>query len=95
MIIITYVYPKWNPGRDAVRQMSKKPHFRTPFDSEHAKGLQTIEMSKKPRFRTPFDSQHFKGSQTLGKSAWQNFYHIFSSLWEKLTWKMSLLGRVR
>ena len=48
-------------------------------------------MSKKPRFRTPFDSQHVKGSQALVKSAWQNFYQISSSLWAKLTWKMSLL----
>ena len=48
-------------------------------------------MSKKPRFRTPFDSQHVKGSQALVKSAWRNFYQISSSLWAKLTWKMSLL----
>ena len=47
--------------------------------------------SKKRCFRTPFDSQHVKESRTLLKSAWEQFYHIFSSLWEKLIWKMSLL----
>ena len=48
-------------------------------------------LSKKRCFRTPFDSQHIKESQTLVKSAWKYFYHIFSSLWGKLIWKMSLL----
>ena len=35
--------------------------------------------------------QHVKGFQTLVKSAWQHFHHIFSSLWEKLIWKISPL----
>ena len=47
-------------------------------------------MSKNPRFRTPFEIQHFKGSQSLVKSAWQHFHQISSSLWTKLTGKMSL-----
>ena len=47
--------------------------------------------SKKYRFRTPFDSQHTKGSQTLVKSSGEHFQHIFSSLWENLTWKISPL----
>ena len=41
-------------------------------------------LSKKGRFRTSFDSQDVKGSQTLLKSAWENFYHIFSSLWGEI-----------
>ena len=49
------------------------------------------QTSKKHRFRTHFDSQHVKGSESLVKSAWQHFYHNFSSLWAKRTWKMSLL----
>ena len=48
-------------------------------------------MSRKPRFRTPFNSQHAKRSQTLLESVQQHFYHISSSLWGKLSWKMSLL----
>ena len=47
-------------------------------------------MSKTRRFRTPFDRENVKGTQTFVKSAWQRLYHIFSSLWEKPTWKMSL-----
>ena len=57
---------------------------------------QTVEavvtqMSKKSRFRAPCDSQHVNGSQTHVKSSWQHCYHNFSSLWAKVTWKMSLL----
>ena len=44
---------------------------------------------KKHRFRNPFDSQHIKGSQTIVKSASENFYQIFSILWETLIWKNS------
>ena len=39
------------------------------------------QMSIKRLFRIPFDNQHVKGSQRF----------VTSSLWGKLTWKMSLL----
>ena len=39
--------------------------------------------------KTSFDSQHVKWFQTLVKSSWQHFYHIFSSLWGKMIWKIS------
>ena len=35
-------------------------------------------------FKTSFDSQHVKRFQTLAKSSWENFYHIFSSLWGEI-----------
>ena len=47
-------------------------------------------MSKALRFRIPFDSHRVKRSQTLLKSVRQYFYHIVSSLWAKLSLKMSL-----
>ena len=50
-------------------------------------------LSKKRPFRTSFESQHVKGSQTLVKSGWKHFYHIFSSLWEELIWKISPLDK--
>ena len=58
--------------------------------------LQTVKylvgpLSKKRRFRISCDSQHVKGSQTLMKSEWKDFYHIFSSLWGELIWKISPL----
>ena len=58
--------------------------------------LQTLkdlvrELSKKRRFRIFFESQHVEGSQTLVKSAWKHFSQIFSSLWQKVIWKISPL----
>ena len=41
------------------------------------------------RLKTSFDSQHVKRYQTLVKSWWEHFYHIFSSLWEEIIWKIS------
>ena len=41
------------------------------------------------RLKTHFDSQHFKRFQTLVKSSWEHFYHIFSSLWGEIIWKIS------
>ena len=51
---------------------------------------------KKSRFRTRFDSQHVKVSRILAKSPREHFYHVFSSFWGKLIWKMSplMLGEI-
>ena len=46
-------------------------------------------LTKHRRFRTSFGNQHVKGFQTLVKSSWELFYHIFSSLWEEMIWKIS------
>ena len=44
----------------------------------------TIQRSLK----TSFDSQHVKRFQTLAKSSWEHLYHIFSSLWGEIIWKI-------
>ena len=49
------------------------------------------KMPKKLHFRTSFDSQHNKGCQTLLKSARQYLYHVFPSLSEIWSQKISLL----
>ena len=36
--LIVYVLTKLQTAKDVVRQMSKKPRFRTPFESQHVKG---------------------------------------------------------
>ena len=41
------------------------------------------------RLKTSFDSQHVKRFQTPVKSSWEHFYHIFSSLWGEIIWKLS------
>ena len=55
--------------------------------------LQTVKelvrpRSKKRRLRRTFHIQHDKVCKERMKSAWKNFYHIFSSLCEKLIWKI-------
>ena len=39
--------------------------------------------------KTSFDSQQVKQIQTLVKSSWEQFYHIFSSLWGETIRKIS------
>ena len=56
--------------------------------------LQTVKIFVRPLceklcFGTRFDSQHIKMSQKLPKSPWDNFFHVFSSFWEKLISQMS------
>ena len=48
-------------------------------------------MSKNYRFQTPFDKEHGKRFQTILKSARQHLFHIYWSLWRKLSFKKSLL----
>ena len=38
MALIAYVFPKLETKKQVVSQMSKKPRFRTTFDSQHVKG---------------------------------------------------------
>ena len=45
----------------------------------------TIQRSLK----TFFDSQHVKRFKKLAKCSWEHFYHIFSSLWGEIIWKIS------
>ena len=63
--------------------------------------LQTMKNFVRPlcktrRFGTRFDSQHMRVSQISAKSPSEHFYHVFSSIWGKLIWKMFpvLLGEV-
>ena len=39
---IAYVFPKLQPAKEVVKQMSRKPRFRTPFNSQHVKGSRRI-----------------------------------------------------
>ena len=41
MIFTIKVFPEFKTTKNVVRQISKKPHFITPFHSQHVKGLQT------------------------------------------------------
>ena len=45
MIVIATLFRKLHTAKDLVRPLSKKQRFRTPFDSQHAKGSQTLVKS--------------------------------------------------
>ena len=47
-------------------------------------------MYKKSRCRIPFGKQHGQRSKTVLKSARQHLYHIYWSVWRKMSWKKSL-----
>ena len=48
-------------------------------------------MPKKPRSRTFLESQHVKGSEALHKSTGKYFCHIFWSLLNEISAKISVL----
>ena len=48
-------------------------------------------MSKSPYFRTRSCKQCVSGFETLQKSARHNYYQIFPSIWDKLSWKKPVL----
>ena len=43
--LIPYLFPEIQNVKDLVTPMTKKPRFRKPFDSQHAKGSQTLVKS--------------------------------------------------
>ena len=45
MIVIATLFRKLQTVKDLVRPLSKKHRFRTPFDSQHVKGSQTLVKS--------------------------------------------------
>ena len=51
-------------------------------------GLVTL-LTIQGRLKTSFDSQHVKPFETLVKSSWEHFYHILSSMWGEMIWKIS------
>ena len=52
---------------------------------------QVKSMSNNSRLKGPFEKQHGKLAQTMLKSERQNLYHIYCTLWSKLSFKKSLL----
>ena len=48
--LIPYAFPKLRTVKNVVRKMSKKPRFRTQFNSQHAKQSQTLLKSSLQNF---------------------------------------------
>ena len=43
--LVPPIFPKLRSAQDVVTQMSEKPSFRAPLDSQHVKGFQTLVKS--------------------------------------------------
>ena len=54
MNVIALVFPKLQAAKDVVRQMSKKPRFRRPLESQHVKVSQTLVKSARHHFNLIF-----------------------------------------
>ena len=65
MIAIANVFPKLQTVKEFVRSLSRKRRFRTPFDSQHIKGFQTLVKSARERFYWSF---HHSEGMSFGKS---------------------------
>ena len=50
MTLVFYVFPKLETAKNVVRKISKKTRFKTPFDSQHVKGSQTLFKSATKHF---------------------------------------------
>ena len=50
MTLKAYVFPKLQTAKTWLEKKSKKPCFRTPFDSQHIKGSQTLPKSAGQHF---------------------------------------------
>ena len=46
MTLIANLFPKLRTPKNLVRYMSKKSHFKGPFDRQHGKGFQTLLRSE-------------------------------------------------
>ena len=54
MTLKAYVFPKLQGEKDMIKQMPKKAPFTTSFDSQNAKGTQTLPKSVQQHFHQVF-----------------------------------------
>ena len=84
-----FLFNWWNPHQNLIIFKKKQIVIANVF-----RKLATVQSLVTPltiqrRLKTSFGSQHVKPFQTLVKSSWEQFYHIFSSLWGEMIWKIS------
>ena len=60
--LITYVFPKLRTAKNVLREMFKKPRFRTSFDGQHANASQTLLKSARKHYYHIFLSLWVKWS---------------------------------
>ena len=90
-LFLSFCFHLWNLHKILNIFKGKKVVIANVFMNIQTLKYLVAPLSKKRRFRTSFDSQHLKGSQTLVKCPWENFYHMFWTLWGEMIRKISPL----
>ena len=65
MTLIAYIFAKLQTAKDLIRPLSIKRRYRTPFDSEYAKGSQTLLKCARQNFYQIFSALWRKLSQKM------------------------------
>ena len=87
--LINFLFHFWNLHQISNISKKKMMVIANIFPKSQTMKNFVRRLCKKRRFRTRFDSQHVKVSQILEKPPSEHFYHVLSSFWEKLVWKIS------
>ena len=77
MNLIAHAFPKLRSAKEVVGKMSKKPRFRTSFESQHAKRSQKLLKSTRQHFYQIFLSLREKWSWTISLSVISEILRLF------------------
>ena len=77
MNLIAHAFPKLRSAKEVVGKMSKKPRFRTSFESRHAKRSQKLLKSTRQHFYQIFLSLREKWSWTISLSVISEILRLF------------------
>ena len=81
MTLIAYLFPKLQTAKDVVGQISKKARFRTPFDSQHVKGSQTLVKSAWEHFHDISSSLWVKLISNISLLVIWDILGVFVKIW--------------
>ena len=77
MNLIAHAFPKLRSAKEVVGKMSKKPRFRTSFESRHAKRSQKLLKSTRQHFYQIFLSLREKWSWKISLSVISEILRLF------------------
>ena len=87
--LLSFLFQLWNLHQILNILKNKKIVICNVFPKLATVQVLVTALSIQWRLKTSFDSQYVKPFERLVKCSWERFYHIFSSLWGKMIWKIS------
>ena len=94
MVLIADAFPKLGTSKVMVRIMSKKHHFRTPFNSQHVKGSQTLLKSARQHFYHFLPSLWSDGIKFSWKVFLLLIFEILGAHWKPMTRILFVIVRI-